>query len=43
MKKINQLSIYVLTAGLLFTGCNKLDRLPETQFSDAQYWNTEND
>jgi hypothetical protein len=29
--------------GLLLTACNKLDRLPETQFSDAKYWNTESD
>jgi len=36
--------IYLLAAGLLFASCNKmLDRFPETQFSDADYWNTEND
>lgn len=44
MKQHIRLSIYLLSAGLLFAGCNKmLDRFPETQFSDADYWNTEND
>ncbi len=44
MKKLNHLYIIIFTVGLLFTGCNKmLDRFPETQFSDADYWNTEND
>lgn len=42
MKKIN-LSIALLAAGVLFTCCNKLDLLPETQLSDADYWNTETD
>lgn len=36
--------IYLLVACLLASGCNKmLDRFPETQFSDADYWNTESD
>lgn len=38
---MKKLSIIILT-GLLFTSC-KLDRFPETQFSDANYWNTESD
>lgn len=42
MKKIN-ISILIFTAGIAFVGCKKLDRLPETQFSDANYWNTESD
>jgi hypothetical protein len=33
----------MLTAGLLLVGCKKLDRLPETEFSDADFWNTETD
>ena len=43
MKKMNRLSLFISTAVLLFTGCMKLDRLPETQFSDSNYWNTESD
>src|ERR1044071_6524676 len=43
MKKFNQLSIYILASALLVSGCKKLDRFPETSFSDADYWNTESD
>ena len=43
MKNFKQLSIYILTATLLFSGCKKIDRFPETEFSDADFWNTEND
>ncbi len=43
MKKFKHLSIYLLAAILLFSGCKKIDRLPETDFSDADFWNTEND
>jgi hypothetical protein len=43
MKKFKHLSIYLLTAIILFSGCKKIDRLPETDFSDADFWNTEND
>ncbi len=43
MKKRYLLYI-VLIGGLLSAGCKKgLDRFPETQFSDADYWNTESD
>lgn len=35
--------ILFLTALALFSSCNKLDLKPETQFSDADYWNTESD
>lgn len=41
MKKFN-LSI-LFFACLIFAACNKLDLLPETQFSDADYWNSESD
>jgi hypothetical protein len=41
MKKINY--ILLSFAALMFGGCKKLDRLPETTFSDALYWNTESD
>ena len=43
MKKIKQLHIYLLFATLLIAGCKKIDRFPETDFSDADFWNTEND
>ena len=36
-------NILFLTAILLIGSCNKLDLKPETQFSDADYWNTESD
>lgn len=43
MKKLHWL--YTIAVGsILLAGCSKgLERLPETQFSDANYWNTEND
>lgn len=44
MKKIKQIHIYFLFAALVFTACSKkIDRFPETEFSDADFWNTEND
>lgn len=44
MKQAMKQLIYLFAAALLFAGCNKmLDRFPETQFSDADYWNTESD
>ena len=43
MKKIKKISIYILAVTFLITGCKKLDRLPESDFSDANFWNTEND
>lgn len=42
MKRLNQLSIYLFTACLLFSAC-KIDRFPESEFSDADFWNTETD
>src|SRR6476660_3078683 len=38
----NLLSISLLFMLLALGGC-KLDRFPETSFSDADFWNTEND
>lgn len=32
----------ILTASII-GGCQKLDRLPETELTDAAFWNTEND
>ncbi|HEX6192505.1 MAG TPA: RagB/SusD family nutrient uptake outer membrane protein [Chitinophagaceae bacterium] len=44
MKKLNKFSIYFLLVALLAASCNKsLDRFPESEFSDADFWNTEND
>jgi len=43
MKKTKHLTIYILIATLLFSGCKKIDRFPETEFSDGDFWNTEND
>jgi starch-binding outer membrane protein, SusD/RagB family len=43
MKKMKQLSIYIITASLLLSACMKIDRLPETQMPDEMFWNTEND
>ncbi len=42
MKKFT-IYIMFLTAVLVFGSCNKLNLKPETQFSDADYWNTESD
>ncbi len=43
MKKLHHLPIYILLAASLATGCTKLDRLPETQITDPNFWNTETD
>jgi hypothetical protein len=43
MKNLNQLALYILMAWLLATGCKKIERLPETETTDANFWNTEND
>ncbi len=42
MKKLN-LIIYIITTALFITGCKKIDRLPESEFTDADFWNTETD
>ena len=43
MKWIKQIHIYILLAALLISSCTKIDRFPETEFSDADFWNTETD
>lgn len=43
MKKIQQSAILLFAAAFLFTACDKLDRLPETELVDETFWNTEND
>jgi hypothetical protein len=43
MKKFKQLSIYILIAGMFFIACKKIDRLPETEITDPNFWNTETD
>ncbi len=42
MKKLN-IFLYIAIAGFMATGCTKLDRFPETEFTDADFWNTETD
>lgn len=42
MKKL-LLPIYILLTGLVLSGCKKIDRFPESEFSDADFWNTETD
>lgn len=43
MKKGIYFSTFLLAAALLYTGCKKIDRFPESEFSDANFWNTETD
>ncbi|MFT3982107.1 MAG: RagB/SusD family nutrient uptake outer membrane protein [Ferruginibacter sp.] len=40
---MKKLSISILLLALIFSACKKLDRLPETELTDEQFWNTEND
>ena len=42
MKKL-QINIYILIAALTIVGCKKIDRLPESDFTDADFWRTETD
>ncbi len=43
MKHIKLLPIYILIAAFSITGCKKIDRLPETEITDPNFWNTETD
>ncbi|MBB6270745.1 hypothetical protein HDF26_001172 [Pedobacter cryoconitis] len=43
MKKYNLLLICILIVTAINISCKKLDRLPETSFTDDKFWNTEND
>lgn len=43
MRKLIQINIVIAVAALTFAGCNKLDRFPESEFSDVDFWNTETD
>ncbi|MBC7949316.1 MAG: RagB/SusD family nutrient uptake outer membrane protein [Chitinophagaceae bacterium] len=44
MKLFNKITYTIIASGLLFAGCNKMiDRFPESEFSDADFWNTETD
>jgi hypothetical protein len=43
MKIFNRIAIAIITVSLFMMGCKKLDRFPETEFSDADFWNTETD
>jgi hypothetical protein len=43
MKIINKTIIVIIIATAFLGSCKKLDRFPETEFSDADFWNTETD
>jgi hypothetical protein len=43
MKQIKFLRVFGLAIMLLVGGCKKIDRLPETEITDAAFWNTETD
>lgn len=43
MNRYKILIFSAFTAAILLGSCTKLERLPETNFSDAAYWNTETD
>lgn len=44
MKNLKRVSIYILAAGISLTACNKmLDRFPESDIADSNFWNTETD
>lgn len=42
MKTVKRVSLYFLAACLVLGSC-KIDRFPETSFSDTDFWNTESD
>jgi hypothetical protein len=43
MKTIYRIALCLSVAAVATTGCKKIDRLPETEFTDANFWNTEAD
>ena len=43
MKNLKQHLLYILATCMLATACNKIDRLPETEITDPNFWNTETD
>jgi len=43
MKIINRIIITIIIGSVFLSSCKKLDRFPETEFSDADFWNTEVD
>jgi starch-binding outer membrane protein, SusD/RagB family len=48
MKKLNKSLLFLFAAlsvveVLFLSACKKIDRFPETEFTDADFWNTEND
>lgn len=43
MKIINRIITAIIITSVLLVSCEKLDRFPETEFSDADFWNTETD
>jgi starch-binding outer membrane protein, SusD/RagB family len=43
MKIMNKVFTAIIISFIFLGGCKKLDRFPETEFSDADFWNTETD
>src|SRR6185312_14528463 len=43
MKIINGIIVIIIITTVSLASCKKLDRFPETSFSDANFWNTETD
>lgn len=43
MKIINKIITAIIITSVFLGSCAKLDRFPETEFSDADFWNTETD
>lgn len=43
MKIINRIITAIIITSIFLGSCAKLDRFPETEFSDVDFWNTETD
>src|SRR5690242_19013410 len=41
MKIINRIITAIIITSVFLASCDKLDRFPEPECSDAEYWNTE--
>ena len=43
MKNYKPISIFIFSLFFLLVSCDKLDRFPESELRDSEFWNTEND
>ena len=43
MKNYKPISIFIFSLFFLIVSCDKLDRFPESELRDSEFWNTEND